>query len=266
AALTEAPLAETTPLRQPRVGLYHAWGGNMDEGWTRWVLEQFEFTYDRLHDAEVRLGNLSANYDVILLPDATYTGMLHGLSTDRMPPEYSGGMTIRGLANLYDFVVEGGTLVAMDSATELPLAIFDLPLREVTSGQSDADFFIPGTLLHLNVDQGHPLGYGMPEETTAFFSRSPAFALGPPVNPRVRRVSGAPEPPSSVRAVATYPTAGLLKSGWLLGEHVLSGRAAVVEADVEAGRVVLLGFRTQHRGQPHATFKLLFNALYRGGM
>lgn len=266
AALTEAPLAETTPLRQPRVGLYHAWGGNMDEGWTRWVLEQFEFTYDRLHDAEVRLGNLRANYDVILLPDASYTGMLHGLSTDRMPPEYSGGMTIRGLANLYDFVVEGGTLVAMDSATELPLAIFDLPLREVTSGQSDADFFIPGTLLHLNVDHGHPLGYGMPEETTAFFSRSPAFALGRPVNPRVRRVSGAPEPPSSVRAVATYPIEGLLKSGWLLGEHVLSGRAAVVEADVEAGRVVLLGFRTQHRGQPHATFKLLFNALYRGGM
>ena len=266
AALTEAPLAETTPLRQPRVGLYHAWGGNMDEGWTRWVLEQFEFAYDQLHDAEVRLGNLRANYDVILLPDATYTGMLHGLSTDRMPPEYSGGMTIRGLANLFDFVVEGGTLVAMDSATELPLAIFDLPLREVTSGQSDEDFFIPGTLLHLKVDPGHPLGYGMPEETTAFFSRSPAFSLGRPVNPRVRRVSGAPEPPSSVRAIATYPTEGLLKSGWLLGEHVLSGRAAVVEADVEAGRVVLLGFRTQHRGQSHATFKLLFNALYRGGM
>ena len=143
-------------------------------------------------------------------------------------------MPIRGLANLYDFVVEGGTLVAMDSATELPLAIFDLPLREVTSGQSDADFFIPGTLLHLNVDHEHPLGYGMPEETTAFFSRSPAFELGRPVNPRVRRVS--------------------------------SGRAAVAEADVAAGRVVLLGFRTQHRGQPHATFKLLFNALYRGGM
>ena len=265
-ALAVAPPVETTPLRQPRVGLYHAWGGNMDEGWTRWVLERFEFAYTRLHDAEVRTGNLRAAYDVIVLPDATYTSMLHGLSADRMPVEYTGGMTIRGVANLYDFVVEGGTLVAMDSATELPLEIFNLPLREVTSGQSDENFFIPGTLLRLEVDPEHPLGYGMPEKSTAFFSRSPAFALGRPVSRRDRQSGITPEPPSSVRAVVTYPTEDLLQSGWLLGEQVIAGRAAVVEADVEAGRVVLLGFRTQHRGQSHGTFKLLFNALYRGGM
>lgn len=120
--------------------------------------------------------------------------------------------------------------------------------------------------MRLEVDPEHPLGYGMPEKSTAFFSRSPAFALGRPVSRRDRQSGITPEPPSSVRAVVTYPTEDLLQSGWLLGEQVIAGRAAVVEADVEAGRVVLLGFRTQHRGQSHGTFKLLFNALYRGGM
>ena len=86
-ALDTAPPVETMALRQPRVGLYHAWGGNMDEGWTRWVLEQFEFDYARLHDADVRAGDLSDAYDVIVLPDATYRGMLRGLSDDRIPPE-----------------------------------------------------------------------------------------------------------------------------------------------------------------------------------
>jgi hypothetical protein len=79
-------------------------------------------------------------------------------------------------------------------------------------------------------------------------------------------VGATPEPDPAVTAVATYPDDDLLKSGWLLGDRVIEGRAAVVEAEVEAGRVVLLGFRVQHRGQPHGTFKLLFNAIYRGGM
>ena len=265
-ALGSTPSVDTAPLSRPRVGLYHAWGGNMDEGWTRWVLEQFEFDYAQLHDAEIRAGDLAEAYDVIVLPDASYSSMLRGLSADRMPAEYAGGMTIRGAASLYDFVVEGGTLVAMDSASELPLEIFDLPIRDVTSGQSDDDFFIPGTLLRLDVDPEHPLGYGMPEETTAFFSRSPAFALGRPLGRRERMVGATPEPDPAVTAVATYPDDDLLKSGWLLGDRVIEGRAAVVEAEVEAGRVVLLGFRVQHRGQPHGTFKLLFNAIYRGGM
>ena len=266
AALDDAPPVDTMALRQPTVGLYHAWGGNMDEGWTRWVLERFEFDYARLHDADIRAGDLRSAYDVIVLPDATYRSMLRGLSDDRMPPEYAGGLTVRGLANLYDFVVDGGTLVAMDTAAELPLEIFDLPLRDVTAGQSDDTFFIPGTLLRLDVDTTHPLGWGMPEEATAFFSRSPAFALGRAVSRRDRQMGVTAEPPDSVTAVASYPSDDLLKSGWLMGDEVIAGQAAVVEAEVERGRVVLLGFRTQHRGQPHGTFKLLFNAIYRGGM
>ena len=116
----------------------------------------------------------------------------------------------------------------------------------------------------LEVDTSHPLGFGMPAVATAFFARSPAFAIGRAPSRSERWTGVTPEPPETITAVASYPSDDLLKSGWLLGEGVITERAAVVDAAVEDGRIVLLGFRTQHRGQPHGTFKLLFNSLYVG--
>jgi hypothetical protein len=262
-ALDALPSTGTVQLTTPRIGLYHAWGGNMDEGWTRWLLEQFEFPYTSLHDAEVRTGNLYDRYDVIVLPDATYQSMLHGLSAERMPVEYTGGMMIAGLANLHEFVTAGGTLVAMDTATELPLEIFDLPISDVTVSQSDSDYYIPGTLLRMAVDNTHPLAFGMPEESTAFFARSPAFTIGRAPSRAERWTGTSSKSPESIRTVASYPSSPdeLLKSGWLLGGNVIAGRAAVVEVAIKEGRIVLLGFRVQHRAQSHGTFKLLFNSL-----
>jgi hypothetical protein len=262
-ALDALPSTGTVQLTTPRIGLYHAWGGNMDEGWTRWLLEQFEFPYTSLHDAEVRTGNLYDRYDVIVLPDATYQSMLHGLSAERMPVEYTGGMMIAGLANLHEFVTAGGTLVAMDTATELPLEIFDLPISDVTVSQSDSDYYIPGTLLRMAVDNTHPLAFGMPEESTAFFARSPAFSIGRAPSRAERWTGTSSKSPESIRTVASYPSSPdeLLKSGWLLGGNVIAGRAAVVEVAIKEGRIVLLGFRVQHRAQSHGTFKLLFNSL-----
>jgi hypothetical protein len=221
----------------------------MDEGWTRWVLEQFEFSYASVFDRDVRAGNLRARFDVILLPDATYDQMLNGLAPGSMPDAYTGGMTARGVSNLYEFAASGGTLVAMDRAAELPLTTFGLPIRNVTAGARDTDFYIPGSLLRVRVDAANPVGYGMPEQAAAFFVNSPAFALSRP---------------GAGRVVASYPDRDLLMSGWMLGERVLAGQAAVVEAPLDKGRVVLLGFRTEHRGQPHGTFKLLFNAILLG--
>ena len=262
-ALDALPSTGTVQLTTPRIGLYHAWGGNMDEGWTRWLLEQFEFPYTSLHDAEVRTGNLYDRYDVNVLPDATYQSMLHGLSAERMPVEYTGGMMIAGLANLHEFVTAGGTLVAMDTATELPLEIFDLPISDVTVSQSDSDYYIPGTLLRMAVDNTHPLAFGMPEESTAFFARSPAFTIGRAPSRAERWTGTSSKSPESIRTVASYPSSPdeLLKSGWLLGGNVIAGRAAVVEVAIKEGRIVLLGFRVQHRAQSHGTFKLLFNSL-----
>ncbi len=251
-------------LARPRVGLYQGHGGNMDEGWTRWLLEQFEFPYERLRDADVRQGNLGDAYDVILLPDATYDQMLSGLAPGTMPEEYTGGMTARGVANLFAFATSGGTLVALDTASQLPLTTFGLPIRDVTAGQPATDFFIPGTLLRIEVDPTHPVGFGMPREATAFFARSPAFSVGRQATATERQRGKQPESPDGIRVIARYPEEDLLVSGWLLGEPVLARRAAVVEARVERGHLILLGFRAQHRAQPHGTFKLLFNSLLFG--
>lgn len=252
------------PLDQPRVGLYHAWGGNMDEGWTRWLLEQFEFPFQVVHDDEIRAGNLGSAFDVLILPDATFAQMVHGLSPGTMPPEYTGGMTIEGAAHVRSFVLDGGTLVALDTAASLPLTLFDLPVRDVTEGRSEEDFFIPGTVLALQVNPDHPLGFGMATEAAAFFVRSPAFEVGRPASRfDQNRGTRLVEDPRAT-TVANYPADDLLLSGWALGEDVLANRAAAVEVEAGEGRIVLLGFRAQHRGQPHGTFKLLFNAIYRG--
>jgi hypothetical protein len=158
-------------------------------------------------------------------------------------------MTPRGVTNLHEFAASGGTLVAMDRAAELPLSAFGLRVENVTASARAADFYIPGSILKIKVDPNHPVAYGMPPDAAAFFINSPAFATAASQN---------------VRVVAEYPARDLLLSGWLMGEPVIAGRAAVVEAAVDKGRVVLLGFGTQHRAQPHGTFKLLFNAILLG--
>jgi hypothetical protein len=242
-----APPAGAAEVHAPRIGLYHAWGGNMDEGWTRWLLEQFEFPYASVFDRDVRAGNLRARFDVILLPDATYESMLKGMAAGSMPDAYTGGMTARGVANLLQFVTAGGTLVAMDRAAELPIAAFDLPMRNVTEGVAQTDFYIPGSILKLKVDPSNPVAYGMPSDSAAFFINSPAFALN--------------DTPPGFHIVAEYPASNVLMSGWMLGEKTIAGRAAVVEGTVGKGRVVLLGFRSQHRGQMHGAYKLLFNSI-----
>ena len=262
-ALDPPPLVTQTPLRLPRIGLYHAWGGNMDEGWTRWVLEQFEFPFTLVHDADVRAGNLRSRFDVIVLPDASYTSMLSGLAPGTMPEAYVGGMTPAGVGHLHTFADAGGTLVALDSATSLPLTAFGLQVSNTTEGQDESAFYIPGTLLRLTVDPTHPLAWGMPRDAAAFFIHGAAFALGRP-RTRLEVEHGEPAPPpAGLTAAASYASRDLLMSGWLLGERVVAGRAAVVEAAIGTGRTVLIGFRPQHRGQPHGTYKFLFNALLR---
>jgi hypothetical protein len=252
-------------VRAPRIGLYHGWGGNMDEGWTRWLLEQFEFPYTSLFDRDVRAGNLRAKFDVILLPDATYDQMLNGMAQGSMPDAYTGGMTARGVSNLYEFTAAGGTLVAMDRAGELPLTTFGLPIRNVAAGVRDTDFYVPGSLLRISVDPSHPVAYGMPPDAAAFFVNSPAFAIGRRASQFGDEPGAEPAAPENIHIVAKYPTGNLLMSGWMLGERVLAGRAAVLEASVEKGHLVLLGLRSEHRGQTHGTYKLLFNAILLGG-
>lgn len=236
-------------LRAPRIALYHAWGGNIDEGWTRYMLEDFEFPYTRLHDADVRAGNLDERFDVIVLPDASYNSMLRGSSN--LPPQYTGGMTQAGVDNIVDFARAGGTVVGMDSATQFAQRALGVDVTDVTAGREEDELFIPGTLLRLEVDNDDPIAWGMPTETAAFFSDSPAFSV--PAG-------------GTARTVASYADEDLLMSGWLVGEDIVEGTSAVLDAPVGDGRAVLLGFRVQHRAQSHGTYKLLFNSLYLAGL
>jgi hypothetical protein len=247
AATDDAVPSRHVRLTRPRIGLYSAWGGNTDEGWTRWLLDQFEFPHATLRDRMVRAGNLRRDYDVILLPDATYREMVSGIGEGELPDQYTGGMTERGVRNLREFVIDGGILICQDRATELPVKAFGLPVADTTADLARSDFRVPGALVRLALDAEHPLGWGMPPEVAAFVSDGPAFSILDPV---------------SARAVAVYPERDVLVSGWLLGESYLWNRTAVIDVTFGRGRVSLLGFRAQHRGQSHGTFKLLFNAIY----
>jgi hypothetical protein len=66
---------------------------------------------------------------------------------------------------------------------------------------------------------------------------------------------------TSATAVARYD-ASALRSGWARGQQHLSGGAAVIDAPVGRGRVLAFGPHVAFRGQSHATFKFLFNAIY----
>ncbi len=241
-----SPIAN--PLRRPvRLALYKGWTGSMDEGWTRWLFDTFNVPYTSLRDADVRAGKLSAKYDVIVLPSMRLREIVEGRAKETAPAEFTGGITEAGVANLRRFVEEGGTLVCWDDSTELPLKNFNLPVRNVLEGLRPADFYCPGSVLRIEVDRSSPLARGYGARADAYFVNSAAF-----------EVTDA----SKARVVARYADKDeVLRSGWLLGADKLAGRAALVEATLGRGRVILFGFRPQHRGQTWGTFNFIFNAI-----
>jgi hypothetical protein len=251
------------PIARARVGLYKPWIENIDEGWTRWLLEQYEFPFTTVTDAAVRLGNLRTEFDVIILPDASPDRLLSGHPAGALPEEYTGGLGETGAMSLKQFVEAGGTLVSLDSAGALAANILGLPVRDVAQAAGASDFFCPGSILGLELDPTHPLAFGMPAKSAAFFAYSTAYEVTAP--PTTDGHSGAPSLQPAIDIVGRYPPRDVLLSGWLEGERVIAGRAAVLSARVGLGRAVMIGFRAQHRGQAHATFRLLFNAIHTSG-
>ena len=222
----------------------------MDEGWTRWVLEQYEFAYTSLHNAEMRAGKLREKFDVILMPDQQPRDILEGNNFRTVRAEYRGGIGNEGVEALREFVREGGTLITLGASSDLAIDKFPIPVRNLKRGLTRDQHFAPGTIVRLQVDNSHPLGLGMPDETYGFYNNSPFFAL----------VEGFSSHKATV--AARYPNADVVGSGWLKGEDLMSGRAAVVVVDLNPGRIVLFGLRPQHRAQTRATFPMLFNAFY----
>ncbi len=175
-----------------------------------------------------------------------------------MPPEYVGGLAGQGVEALRRYVEEGGRVLALDGAGDVLMDRWELPVQSTVRDVPDQDFFIPGSLLSIEVDADDPLTWGMPEETSGTFvtrrgSQSRAFRVteGAGVESLVRWGEGD----------------GLLLSGWAMGEEAhLGGLPAAVRIPLGRGEVFLLGLRAGFRGQPRATFKLLFNPLYAAAM
>ncbi|HEY8561091.1 MAG TPA: M14 metallopeptidase family protein [Pyrinomonadaceae bacterium] len=250
AVLNLAPAGEPfaklpNPLKTaPRIGLYKGYTGSMDEGWTRFVLDAFQIPFASVSDKDVRENNL--NFDALILPADSENAILKGLSADRYPPEFAGGITDAGVENLKKYVDAGGKLICFDDSCELVIERFDLPIKNVLSGLKRSEFYNPGSVVKIDLGKQHSLAKNTPNALGAYFSNSSAYEIADEAR---------------VETVARYAVKDSLLSGWSLGEKFMNGKTALAEAGYGKGKIVLFAFRPQHRGQSWATFPLIFNAL-----
>ncbi len=233
-------------VQRPRIGLYRPWSASMDEGWTRWLMEAYDFEVQSLRNADVRAGDLRSRYDVIVIADMGQGTIENGFAKGSVPPRYEGGLGGEGARELDAFVRAGGTLVTLNGSSHYAIERFHLPVRDVVDDLERGDYFVGGAIIELLTDPSHPVMSGMPERAKVFVGSSPVFTT---------------EDGFEGRVLAKYADAGTpLLSGYFLGEEYVNGYAAALEVEHGDGRVILLGLRPQWRGQPFGTFKLLFNA------
>jgi len=263
--LMAKPEVQLTKLHLPKVGLYKSWVANMDEGWTRFVMDEYEFDMDTLHDADIKTVDLS-KYDAIILPSQRPKSILHGHSVLEMPEKFTGGIGLDGSMALSKYVEQGGTLIAFDAASDFVIEQFGLPLRDAVEGADSKDFFIPGSLIKTGIDTKHPLAFGMKDTVAVSFNRSRAFVI----DKQRKTGEGGEEdikdaPAPEVEVIATYAAKDLLMSGWAMGQQrYIAKKPAMVKAKYGKGAAILFAFRPQFRAQPRGTYKLIFNAIYEG--
>jgi hypothetical protein len=269
-ALASAPSAETTQLRQARIGVYDQYGGNIPSGWTKWLFEQFEYPFEIVYPQTLDAGNLNAKFDVLVFPDGSARLAADGArrgggaqpTPESIPAEFRGWLgTItsdKTIPQLKRFAEAGGTIIALGSSTSMG-EVLGLPVKNYLT-EKDAKgvdrplgqekYFIPGSLLRMSVGKNGPLAYGMPDQVDVVFSNSPVFRLDADAAAR------------GTTAVATFDSPDVVSSGWAWGRDYVRGGTAIVNARLGKGTVVLLGPEVAFRGQTHSTFKLLFNGLY----
>jgi hypothetical protein len=263
--LSQKPNVKMSGVGEFRLGMYKPWVASMDEGWTRWVLEQYEFPLKSISTKDMKGQKLNSEYDVIVLPDVSKDVIVEGKRKPEeggmkyfvdFPPEYSGGIGREGVKNLKEFVEQGGTLVAMASACDFVIDEFNVPVVNVLSRARSEEFNCPGSLLRISITPDHPVTYGMLGEVAGFVNQRIAFQTTPPA-PEMKRW-----------VLASYPDEAedVLMSGWILGAEKLQRRAAAVAMTYGKGKIVLFGFRVQQRAQTEVTFKLLFNAIHWGAV
>jgi hypothetical protein len=230
----------------PRIGIYKSWQEPMEAGWTRWTFDQHGLDYDTIRDARMQRGNLGEDYDVILFQSQSPSSIRDGFREGTVPSEYAGGIGDAGVRALRTFVRNGGRVVAVEEASDFIIELFDLGLSNAVERLPPESFFIPGSILRVELRRDHHVSRGKGDSTPAWFWQSSrAFDVDDP----------------QIAVVARFSGGNPLLSGWLLGPEYLAGKPAVVEARIGEGSVVLFGFQPDYRGQTVATWPLLFNAL-----
>jgi hypothetical protein len=254
--------SDRSPIVNPvkpgiRVAIYqNSRAGNMDEGWTRFVFDAFNVPFETLREGPLNEDNPRARFDAIVLPsDRTREPAEPGAEeSDRRISDV-------GLRNLARFVEDGGTLICFDGSCGPLIKQWKLPLRNVLEGLRSADFYCPGSVLRVDLDTANPIARSMMKETDVYFTNSSAFELTNTPRP----VFDGPQTPWPVRVIARYAKDGVLQSGWLLGEEKIKDRIALAETQMGKGRIILFGFRPQHRGQTWGTLPLIWNAINLSG-
>jgi hypothetical protein len=246
------------PMKRSRLGVYQPWTTSMDEGWTRWVLEQYGFSYTLIHPEDFK-SPLADKIDVLIVADdarVPIAGAPAGGRGGRGPSTSSGRAAVRAeyayqltaddVQRLEQFVRGGGTLVCLSNASTFAIQQLKLPVKNAVAGLRPEEFFLRGSIVDVDVDTQHPVMAGMADKSAVFVDTSPVFET---------------EQGFTGTILARYQESGSpLRSGYLIGEKYLHGRAAALDVRVGDGHVVLLGFRPQWRGQPFGTFRVLFNA------
>ncbi len=229
----------------PRIAMYKSWQEPMPAGWQRWVFDEYQMPYDTLHDADIRGGGLS-DYDVLIFQAQGAGSIRSGFREGQLPLQYTGGLGDGGVAAVEAFVQNGGRVIAIEAATDFVVDLFDLDVSNATRGLSNSDFYIPGSILRLELDASSEINEGMSNEMSSWYWRSSmAYEVNDP----------------RIRVAARYGSGDPLLSGWVLGGERIAGKPAILEADIGEGSVVLFGFQPNYRAQTVATWPLLFNAI-----
>jgi hypothetical protein len=230
------------------VGLYQPWTPSIDEGWTRWVFDNYSVPYARVTNDIVSRGELLREYTAIVIPSIGPDELREGRSAGAVPPEYAGGLGPAAIESLRSYVAEGGTLVSFGASVGFVIEALGLQVEDFIGPLSPSEFYAPGSLVGLSVDTTSSLGRGMPPTTAAWIEGGAAFRV---------------LPGGGMSVAARYADAPVTRSGWVVGGSWIAGRPAVIEVRHGQGKVVLFGFRPQYRGQSLATYPMLFNALKR---
>jgi len=267
-AANARPTNRMADVRAARIALYDRYGGSMPSGWTRWILEQWGYAYDVVYPPQIDAGELS-KYDVLILPSDASFGGGRGVSGNTagedasIPLEWRqrmGGLGANSVAKIRDFLNLGGNVVAIGGAGSLARSL-NLPvadaLTETVNGQerrlSREKFYVPASVLRMRVNNAASMAWGMGDYADAMFDESPVYKF----------LEGAEA--AGLRRIAWFDSETPLRSGWAWGQKVLKDGVAAFEAPVGKGWLTVYGPEITFRAQPHGTFRLLFNGLYKVG-